>query len=219
MPKSFDELHQKAALVCGLVDTIQVDIMDGIFVPSFSWPMHGIEKNEFIKIINGEISLPFWKEINYEADLMIKNPDESIEEWVSAGFSRIIIHLESTTKITEILKEWSQAIEIGVALNVDTPNEDIYQFLEKARFVQFMGIKKIGYQGQPFDGHVIHKIMTLRKLYPDIIISIDGGVNFETASHLITAGVNRMVVGSAIWKCDSIAFGIEKFRRLCMNIE
>lgn len=216
MPESLEELREKAALLRGVVKTVQVDVMDGKFVSSLDWPMQPQDKEGFLKIIEGTDALPFWKELDYEADLMIHNPEESISEWVNAGFHRIIIHIESTTKAVQIFDEWSGPVEMGIALNVDTPNDVLFPLLDegKVKFVQFMGIAQIGYQGQPFDERVIHKITSLRKLYPSVIISVDGAVNSDTIPRLVSAGVSRLAMGSAFWKYEDLKVGMGEIQKL-----
>ena len=110
-------------------------------------------------------------------------------------------------------------IEIGIALNIKTPNEDIYKFFELndagrslIDFVQFMGIREIGYQGQYFDERVLGKIRELRQSHSDTIISVDGGVTFENAHEIVEAGVNRLVSGSAIYESENIKEAIEEMK-------
>ena len=84
-------------------------------------------------------------------------------------------------------------------LNITTPHETLYPFIEQLDFVQFMGIAEIGFQGSTFSESVFAKIEDLRNRYPELIISVDGGVNLEVAKRLVETGVNRIVVGSAIF--------------------
>ena len=77
-----------------------------------------------------------------------------------------------------------------------------------------MGIEKIGFQGQSFDERVLHKVNDLRERFPELIISIDGGVSLETAPLLIKAGANRLVAGSAILKSEDIEKTIKEFQSL-----
>ena len=77
-----------------------------------------------------------------------------------------------------------------------------------------MGIEKIGYQGQPFDERVIDQVKALRKEYPELIISVDGGVSFDTAPRLIEAGANRLVVGSVIFNSLDIRETVLALRSL-----
>ncbi|MBI3020251.1 MAG: hypothetical protein HYY60_02925 [Parcubacteria group bacterium] len=38
MPRSFTELREYVEQVKGIVNVIQIDVMDGVFVPEKSWP-------------------------------------------------------------------------------------------------------------------------------------------------------------------------------------
>jgi ribulose-phosphate 3-epimerase len=77
-----------------------------------------------------------------------------------------------------------------------------------------MAIARIGYQGEPFDERCISNIMALKEKFVDLIISVDGGVNLETAPRLVDAGAERLVAGSAIFNTDDIIDTIEQFKSL-----
>ena len=62
-----------------------------------------------------------------------------------------------------------------------------------------MGIKTIGSQGLPFEQTTVERVRILRTHYPNVKISVDGGVSLETVPHLIAAGADQLVVGSALW--------------------
>jgi ribulose-phosphate 3-epimerase len=82
------------------------------------------------------------------------------------------------------------------------PNEDysmIEDCLEKIDFVQFMGIENVGFQNQEFATEILEQIKNFRIKYPDKVISIDGGVDVNTAKKLVEAGVNRLVSGSFVF--------------------
>ncbi len=190
MPESFSDLNEKYSHVKDFVNTVQIDVMDGEFVPSKDWPY-----------VEGELKKI---DFDFEVDLMVKDPETIIESWIQAGAKRVIIHIESTENIEEVFLKIPSDVEVGIALNTTTPNEQIYPLIEKINFVQFMGIEKIGYQGQGFDERVLGKIRDLREKYSRVIISVDGAVSLETASKLVEAGANRLAVGSAIFKSDDI---------------
>ena len=229
IPESFEDLKDKMTLVSGLTHLIQIDVCDGKFVPSKSWPYTGDRENFFRKIIDESEGFLFWESLDFEVDLMVKNPETVFEDWVRAGAKRIVFHIESSENLLPFIKEVRDkygyygdsivGIEIGIALNIKTPNEEIYKFLEPNEsgrslvdFVQFMGIRDIGYQGQYFDERVLGKIRELRQTHSDTIISIDGGVNFENVDDLVKAGVNRLVSGSAIFESDNISEAIERMK-------
>lgn len=216
MPKDFEDITAQAELVHRFVKSIQIDIMDGKLTHPISWPYFPGQEESFEKVATGEIGLPYWKDVDYEGDLMIKNPEEDFGSFVNAGFHRIIVHIESTQKFRDILEEWKGVVEIGAAINIDTENDVLFPLIEEGlSFVQFMGIATIGYQGSPFDSRVLGKIESLRKAYPDVIISVDGGVNLENAPLLLKAGSNRLVAGSAIFGSDEgVEITIEDFKKL-----
>ena len=193
MPDSFNDLNEKYAQVKDFVSIVQIDVMDGKFVPSKNFPYIQNDENNLSQI-----------DFDFEVDLMVSNPENFIESWVKAGAKRIIIHIESVERIEDVFLKVPSDIETGIALNTTTPNEKIYPLIEKINFVQFMGIEKIGYQGQDFDERVLNKIADLRRKFPRVIISVDGGVSLETAPRLVEAGANRLVSGSAIFESSNI---------------
>ena len=101
-----------------------------------------------------------------------------------------------------------KVVELGLALNPDTSLDTILPYMEKIDFVQCMGIARIGYQGQPFDERVLTQINQLRVKYPNLPISVDGGVNIETAALLKQAGATRLVAGSAIFGASDVSEAI-----------
>ncbi len=231
IPESFEDLKDKMAFVNGLTHMVQIDVCDGVFVPSKSWPYVGDHENDFDKIINESDGFPFWQTLDFEVDLMVKNPEKVFEDWVRAGAKRIILHVESSLKLFDFVKdiknkygyygESAVSIEVGISLNIKTPNEVIFDFLkpnESGRslvdFVQFMGIRDIGFQGQYFDERVLGKIRELRQEFPDTIISVDGGVNFDNVTELVKAGVNRLVSGSALYESEDIGEAINEMKNI-----
>lgn len=214
MPENFHDLRKKVARVKGLVPIVQIDIMDGEFVPEKSWPYTASGTAEFQDCIRHG-GLPYWDEIEYEVDLMIARPEKTVMDWIAVGVRRIIAHVESTDNVKDIIarveeacaresEEGSCRIECGLALSIATPNETIEPYIHDIDFVQVMGIQKIGYQGQPFDARVPAKIKELLYAHPHLIISVDGGVSIKTAPALVRAGATRLVSGSAIFTSADI---------------
>lgn len=226
IPKSFPDLTEKLSLVTGLTPYVQIDVLDGKFTPEKSWPNIGAPDADFVKIIREEEEFPFWEEIDFEVDLMVADPESVLQAWISAGAKRIIPHYESFKDESAVL-EFTQkfqdeyggdgsflALELGMALNIETPIDVLEDIIENIDFVQCMGIARIGYQGEPFDERVLDKIRDIRERYPELPISVDGGVSLETATDLIEAGANRLVAGSAIFGSEDIADTIEEFENL-----
>ena len=103
---------------------------------------------------------------------------------------------------------------IGVAINVSSSIEKIFPLITLLDFVQVMGIERIGFQGEGFSDRSLEYIKILREKYPDLVISVDGGVNLETGKMAIEAGATRLVAGSAIFSADDIIGAIDDFQNL-----
>ncbi len=223
MPSDFADLSSKVARVAPFVSSVQLDIMDGDFVPEKTWPYHG-EIMDFKKLQREALGLPEWEKINYEIDLMVSSPDRDALEWIKIGASRIILHFESHPEIKSIIEKIRQeygrksdnysAPEIGLAIGTEIPLEKIDSLIPLVDFVQQMGIEKIGYQGEAFSPKVIPRIKELRKKYPNLIISIDGAVNEETAPVLVSAGVTRLVSGSYVFNAVDIKQSIDTLKNI-----
>jgi ribulose-phosphate 3-epimerase len=196
--KNFFDVKGKISLVEGLVDWVQLDVADGIFAESDTW-----SAPEDLLEVEGKTKI--------EAHLMIEKPEEVLTEWVNY-VDRVIIHLESTEHLAEIVDvfEHHKTVELGLALLLNTPVEKIEPYIDKIKLVQLMSINKIGFHGQPFNLLVIDKVKELRSQYPNLKIQIDGGIGLPEAKLLKEAGADAVVVGSQIWNND-IASTIKEF--------
>lgn len=224
IPKSYEDLKEKMSLVNGLVPLVQIDILDGKLTPEPSWPYLRQDVDpDFDLILKEELGFPFWDFLDFEVDLMVKDPENVWLDWITAGASRVIFHIESSKNISELVKEFRNKtvskgsplyVELGIAIDINTPNEKLYPLVESVDFVQFMGIEKIGFQGETFDERVVEKIKSFKNQYANITVSVDGGVNFDSAPMLIEAGADRLVSGSSIFQSNDIEEAIEKLKSL-----
>ena len=213
MPKDYEHLDEMTSLFVGVVPMVQLDIMDGKFVPARTWPYP--KDAHFDAIVAEEEGMPRWEDINFEVDLMVSDTESVVSKWVSAGASRIIVHVESMVDFEKIRASVPTGlIELGLAINTTTPVEAIEPYLDRIDFIQCMGIAKIGFQGQPFDEHVLENVRKIRKAHPELPISIDGSVNFDTARSLVDAGATRLVSGSAILEADDFVSAIAEMKNL-----
>lgn len=202
IPRDLDELEMHLERVRGFVPAVQVDVLDGEFVKGvLSWPFNeGKARDELATFARGDTDLPLNDEFLFEVDLMIAEPERSIEDFICAGFSRVIPHIEAAEDMGACIEiARNMDAEIGIAINIDTPNAALEEWIERVDFVQCMGIAKIGAQGQPFDGRVVEKIEAIKRAHSDILVSVDGGVSPKTAPFLLSAGAERLVSGSAIF--------------------
>jgi len=219
--ENFKELREDLTLYSNITSIVQIDITDGNFTPFVSWPMHNRDAKTVAGILDGEEGLPHWDKLDFEFDLMIKNAHKQFDFFVQLGAKRVVFHIEAEENLEEF-KEFLEGLdmytrenmEVGIAINTITPIEKIKPFCSIVDFVQCMGIEKIGSQGQPFDERVLDQISLLRKEYPELIISVDGSVNENTAPALVKAGANRLIIGSALIRSHNLKETIKKFEML-----
>jgi ribulose-phosphate 3-epimerase len=219
LPKNYEDLKNKIALVRGVAPIAQIDICDGNFVKNITWPYPN--DDHFNRILNEQEGLPFWEDIDFELDLMVANAVENFDIYTKLGARRLVFHIEAVGNL-ESFRDFLEGIdtyvrdvvEIGVAISPTTPVEQIFPLVTYVDFVQVMGIDHEGFQGEEFDERCLDHIKTLHEKYPDLVISVDGAVDFETAPALVSAGASRLVSGSAIWNSDDIISTIEQFQNL-----
>lgn len=170
---------------------IQIDVMDGHFVPNITMgPM-------IVEAVRRCTRLPL------EAHLMITNPEQYIEIFAQAGADIIIVHQEVCPHLHRVIQQIKNTgKKAGVALNPSTPLlllSDMFSLLDH---VLIMTVNP-GFGGQEFIREMLPKIsamrqiVTMRELQCDI--EVDGGIHAQTASEVVKAGANLLVAGSAIY--------------------
>jgi ribulose-phosphate 3-epimerase len=173
------------------VDAIQIDVMDGRFVPNITFGP-GI-----VRALRPLVSLPL------DVHLMIVEPERHLEAFAEAGADRLIEHQEATPHIHRILQAIRQLeIEAGVSINPATPLVVLEEVLDLTDLIQVMTVNP-GWGGQAFLHSQLDKIRRLRRMLSerglDIPIGVDGGIDPTTAPLVVEAGAMMMVSGSSIY--------------------
>lgn len=232
LPKNYEDLKNKIALVRGVVPIVQIDICDGIFVKNITWPFtsrasssDGFMENNldfhFRKILNEEEGMPFWEDIDFEIHLMVSDAVPNFDIYTKLGPKRIVFHLEAVGDLIAF-RDFLEGIDMyvrdsismGVAFNPSFDVEKIKPLVSLVDFVQVMGIENVGFQGEEFSETCVKQIEKLKANFPDLKVSVDGGINLDTAAKVVSAGAERLVIGSAIFNTDDIISEIEKFKDL-----
>lgn len=196
------ELKEKIRKVEHLVNTIQIDIEDGFFVP-----LKTITPAQFRRVRT---------KAGLEIHLMVRNPIKYITDFGKIGAKRIIFHYESckdnaeVKRLIRIIK--SKGIEAGLSIAPKTPASRIKKFLDDADFVQVMTIH-IGYAGQRFLQEQLKKVRQIRKWKRKLPIEVDGGVGIGTAKKCVKAGATRLATGSYLWNAENIKKAIDELRK------
>lgn len=219
LPSSRADLESKLARLDGLAGSVQVDIVDGRYASPASWPYagQGEESNEEF--------LPYLGRFQFEFDLMVENPGLVAGAWIDHGVNRLTLHADHTRDLAAVLEKLKityghdkgfapDLLSLGLAIGVETELALIEPYLDRIDYVQFMGIRTVGRQGEPFDNRIVRKIVAFRKAHPDTPVQVDGGVNLVTAPVLLDAGVSRLVIGSGLWKATSLEEEFAKYAAL-----
>lgn len=221
LPMRYYDIPNGVEKVSSAVNTIQVDFVDGNYAPNRTWWFNNKDKERLTFILNQDEGLPEWQKMNYEFDLMIKDPLQSIDTFITLGPSKIIFHLGSIVEsdlinffesLSGIVKD---TIDFGIAIAVDEDPQKLKPFLSYIKTVQCMGIAQVGFQAQPFDLRVIEQIKKVKNLCADIEISVDGGVNLDTASELAKAGATSLIAGSVVFQNNDPESIIKRLKQIC----
>jgi len=178
---------------------VQIDITDGKFVPTET-------------VINLEDLRYFTEKANVEFHLMINRPEKVIGEWARLGPKRIIVHIEAIEDMNELLNVCREKdVELGLALNPETPNVMIEPWINAVDLILFLGVHP-GQGGQEFIPEVLEKIKSLRQNFLNVKIEIDGGVRIDNIEELKKAGVDIFVIGSGILKSPDVGKTIKELK-------
>jgi ribulose-phosphate 3-epimerase len=184
---------------------IQIDVMDGHFVPNITMGPMIVE------------AVRRCTNMTLEAHLMITNPQDYIETFAKAGADLIIVHYETCPHLHSVIQKIRKAgKQVGVALNPSTPVFMLEDMISLLDLVLVMTINP-GFGGQELIPETLPKIakaralINARGLHCDV--EVDGGVHAATVPLVVKAGANLLVAGSAIYNSkESVSQAMAKLR-------
>lgn len=188
---------------------IQIDVMDGVFVPNITFGP------SIVSALRSSVG------IKLDVHLMIIQPERFIQQFIDAGADRLIIHQEASQHLYKTLQFIKNAgIEAGVSINPGTSLSAIEEVLEVVDVVQIMTVNP-GFGGQSFLFSQLNKIRRLTKILDDrgihIPIAVDGGIDTQTAPQVVEAGATVLVAGSSVFnKQKTVA---ENLKDLHMSVK
>ncbi|MDP3985148.1 MAG: ribulose-phosphate 3-epimerase [bacterium] len=201
------KFKEKIDILEGHADAVQIDIMDGAFVPHTTFA-------------DPAAILAFHSSLQHELHLMVNDPAPYLRAWsVVPSVIRAIIHAEIDRPLAPLLETIKEnGWEAGIALNPETPWEAIDEFISQLDTVLVMTVHP-GKSGQPFaeavvEHHLLAKIADLHQAHPGLVIGVDGGVNAETLPLLLEAGATRFIVGSGIWNTPDPAATLSQLQKI-----
>lgn len=203
----FSNLAQQIRLVeMGGADWLHCDIMDGRFVPNITFgPV-------IVEAAKKSTNLPV------DVHLMIKDPDNFIEDFINAGADYISVHFEEVVHLNRTIARIKElGAKAGVVINPATPVNSLNDIAEYVDLVLIMTVNP-GFGGQKFISNSIKRIQETfelrKKLDAKFLIEVDGGVNNKTIAKIKEAGCDVFVAGSAIFHSDNISAATAELKNL-----
>ena len=183
-------------------DYIHWDVMDNHFVPNLTFGAPVIQ------------SLRPYTDVPFDVHLMVQNPTRLIDDCAHAGADIITVHLESSCRVADCVSHiHALGKKAGISLKPQTRVSDIIPFIPEIDLVLVMSVEP-GKGGQAFQAQALKKIVALKDLIgrKKVQISVDGGVNVETAEACRFAGADILVAGTSIFKAKNYAQAIQSLK-------
>ena len=188
LTESSAELKRMLSQAESFTSAVQLDIMDGKFVPSTS-----VSPQDLMQI---ETSL------NIEVHLMVFEPERYLSPFKAAGAQRIIFHYEATDNPQRVIDKARQLeLKVGIALNPETPVEIVEPLLPRLDCLLFLSVDP-GFYGSPFIPEAAAKLWQFKSCHPEVEVGIDGGIKAWNLRRLEAFGVDYACIGSAIFGAD-----------------
>jgi ribulose-phosphate 3-epimerase len=193
-------------------DRIHVDVMDGHFVPNITiGPV-------VVKWLRPVTRLPL------EVHLMISQPDQFLDAFAEAGADSMLVHQEGNPHLNRTVQHiHSLKKKAGVVINPATPTGTIDEIFPDVDQVLVMTVNP-GFGGQKFIEGTLSKISNVRQMIdqrnPDCELSVDGGIDTETAPRVVQAGARVLVAGNAVYAAkEGVAAAMKRILRAAMEHE
>ncbi len=207
LSSDFSKLNEEIQMLNqSVAPWIHLDVMDGKFVPNFTFGMPLVAAIDKLtdKIL--------------DVHLMMIEPEKYIESFRKSGADFITVHYEACPHLHRTLQQIKETgAKAGVALNPHTPVQMIFDILEDIDLVIIMSVNP-GFGGQKFIYSSLQKIKSLRKEIDernlDTLIEIDGGVGLQNAELILNAGAHVLVAGNAVFGDKNPMGMIEKLMQV-----
>lgn len=200
LENSFEATEKKIRLVEGLVDWVQIDLLDASLMPNRTFADPGAFTG-------------FKTSLKMELHMMVRDPLKFLDHYALNGFKRFYAHVEGDFLNDYIDECYQVGVEVGVAVDGPTPVESIRPYLDNIDCVLILAVDA-GFSGRPFRNDAIDKVKWIRDRDPDIPVAVDGAMNDINAAKVVAAGATRINSNSWLFNSPDIKAAIEKLRNL-----
>ncbi len=190
-------------------DWLHFDIMDGHFVPNLSFGP------QVVRAVR-----PLTK-LFFDVHLMCSRPEILFEPFATAGADEIIIHVELGERVASLIwKIKSLGKKVGLAINPPTAIAGVQPYLDQIDLLLVMTVNP-GFGGQEFIHETLPKIQQAeawrRERQLPYRISVDGGINFQTAAECARAGADTFVSGTTLFRAHNLKAAVSKTAQDCQR--
>lgn len=212
LPHSFEEIQEKLSRVENLATRVQIDLCDGVFGREKTWLPEGTE------------TLP--PGFSYEFDIMLNDWRLYTMHAITIGATCIVAHVDLFTDEdmeTLVSIVAPRSVALGIAVSNDKSLELHADMIRKAKalysnvFIQVMGIRNVGEQGQMFDEESVARVAALKQQFGDMDVQVDGGMTPETVARVANAGAETVVVGSYIFGSEDAGGSIKRLESITLD--
>lgn len=185
---------------------LHLDIMDGHFVPNLSF---GVPVVKAVRRVT---------DLTLDVHLMISRPELYLKPFREAGADLLTFHIEAVADPVPLIDRIRElGAGVGMALNPPTPVETLEPYLDRCDLILPMSVMP-GFGGQEFDSVALEKLRWLRgKVAPNVLLSVDGGVNLDTIGRCAQAGANLLVTGTALLEAADYRKRFDELRMLALS--
>ncbi|MCX8166441.1 MAG: hypothetical protein N3E37_01135, partial [Candidatus Micrarchaeota archaeon] len=209
LSKTQEDFINKIKICQGRVESIQIDVMDGKFVPNSTLDIRFWKKELFEHFDEVRFHLMVSDNINYVDQIGLFGKKFVYELHYESLMASSKKH--SVSEHIEYIKE--RKCRFSLAINPDTSHKVIDQVYDLLDSVLVMCVYP-GFSGQKFITDVIGKIKNLHNEYPDIRIAVDGGVSFQNIPVLYESGAGIFCVASSIFGSNEPKTAINQINTL-----
>ena len=188
----FAHLADQVKLVEPYAEVIHIDVMDAHFVPPLTI---GPVVVASLRPVTGRV---------FHGHLMVEAPEGLFDDLAQAGLDVVSFHHEAVADPAPVIaKARGTGMRVGMTLNMETPVDAIFPYLDELDDVMLMSIKP-GWSGQVLDPEVYPRLESVRAEVDRrglaTAVELDGGVKVDNAQRAIDAGATVLVAASAIFQ-------------------